>query len=96
MVKKAEKKQCWCKGCCKNWCETYEFYGIKNYTWNKCWDNFRNNGILSQYNFEATMVKQAFKSGKLSYTRFVGESLVWLAVVFGIICLLGKFICWIF
>ena len=96
MVKKAEKKQCWCKGCCNNWCETYEFYGIKNYTWNKCWDNFRNNGILSQYNFEATMVKQALKSGKLSYTRFVGESLVWLAVVVGIVCLLGKFICWIF
>tara|TARA_Y100000310_G_scaffold311090_1_gene357051 strand:- start:529 stop:819 length:291 start_codon:yes stop_codon:yes gene_type:complete len=96
MAKKKDKKQCWCKGCCNNWCETYEFYGIKNYTWNKCWDNVRNNGILSQYNFEATMVKKAFKSGKLSYTRFVGETLVWLAVVLGIVCLFGKFICWIF
>lgn len=98
--KKAEKKQCWCKGYCNNWCETYKFYGIKGYTFNTCWDNVRNNGILSQYKFETNMIKKALKSGKLTHTRLVGESLGWLfigiCIGYSVVCLFGKVICWIF
>ncbi len=95
MAKKKDKKQCWCKGCCNNWCETYEFYGIKNYTWNKCWAGAKKNGFGSQLYKEWGMLNKAVSTGKLSYTRLVGESIVWLAVVYGIGCLIGKLIAWI-
>ena len=41
------------------------------------------------------MLNKAVSTGKLSYTRLVGESIVWLAIVYGIGCLIGKLIAWI-
>jgi hypothetical protein len=96
MVKKAKKKQCWCKGCCNNWCETYEFYGIKNYTWNKSWDNVKKNGFGSQLSKEWGMIGKALSTGKLSYKRFVLETLVFLSIGFVVGCLIGKLLIWIF
>tara|TARA_B100000795_G_C22757386_1_gene422090 strand:- start:1017 stop:1289 length:273 start_codon:yes stop_codon:yes gene_type:complete len=79
----------------KSWKDTHEFYGIKNYTWNKCWDNVRNNGILSAPKFEINMIKKALKSGKLTHTRLVGESLGWLFIGGFVGFLIGTLLVWV-
>tara|TARA_R100001082_G_scaffold101726_1_gene71413 strand:- start:88 stop:354 length:267 start_codon:yes stop_codon:yes gene_type:complete len=78
----------------KSWKDTYEFYGIKNYTWSKSWKNVKKNGLRSQISKEWGMIGKALKSGKLSYKRFVLETLVMFAVGFGIGCLLGELVIW--
>ena len=42
------------------------------------------------------MIKKALKSGKLTHTRLVGESLGWLAVAVVVGYSIAKVICWIF
>ena len=79
----------------KSWKDTYEFYGIKNYTWNKSWKNVKKNGFGSQLSKEWGMIGKALKSGKLSYKRFVLETLVMFAVGFGIGCLIGELVIWV-
>mgnify|MGYP000178595786 CR=1 FL=1 len=78
----------------KSWKDTYEFYGIKNYTWSKSWKNVKKNGLRSQISKEWGMIGKALKSGKLSYKRFVLETLVMFAVGFGIGCLIGELVIW--
>jgi|TARA_B100001996_G_scaffold135594_1_gene103234 hypothetical protein len=79
----------------KSWKDTYEFYGIKNYTWSKSWKNVKKNGLRSQISKEWGMIGKALKSGKLSYKRFVLETLVMFAVGFGIGCLIGELVIWV-
>tara|TARA_Y100000385_G_scaffold147698_1_gene153264 strand:+ start:931 stop:1197 length:267 start_codon:yes stop_codon:yes gene_type:complete len=79
----------------KSWKDTYEFYGIKNYTWSKSWKNVKKNGLRSQLSKEWGMIGKALKSGKLSYKRFVLETLVMFAVGFGIGCLIGELVIWV-
>ena len=45
----------------KSWKDTYEFYGIKNYTWNKSWNNVKKNGFGSQVSKEWGMIGKALK-----------------------------------
>ncbi len=79
----------------KSWKDTYEFYGIRNYTWSKSWKNVKKNGLRSQISKEWGMIGKALKSGKLSYKRFVLETLVMFAVGFGIGCLIGELVIWV-
>jgi len=76
----------------KSWKDTYEFYGIKNYTWNKSWNNVKKNGFGSQVSKEWGMIGKALKSGKLSYKRFVLETLVFLSIGFVVGVLIGELI----
>ena len=78
----------------KSWKDTYEFYGIKNYTWSKSWKNVKKNGLRSQLSKEWGMIGKALKSGKLSYKRFVLETLVMFVVGLGIGYLLGELVIW--
>lgn len=78
----------------KSWKDTYEFYGIKNYTWSKSWKNVKKNGLRSQLSKEWGMIGKALKSGKLSYKRFVLETSVFLAIGFGLGCLIGELVIW--
>ena len=87
MVKK-DKKQCWCKD--------YEFYGLKGFQFNWSWSGVKQYGFWGQTKREWNLITTSLKSGKLSYTRFVGETLVWFAIGFGVGCLIGKFLIWIF
>lgn len=91
MVKKADKKQCWC-----SWCKDYEFYGLEGFQCNWSWSGVKQYGFWGQTKKEWNFISTSLKSGKLSYTRFVGETLVWLAIGLGIGCLIGKFIGWLF
>jgi len=79
----------------KSWKDTYEFYGIKNYTWSKSWKNVKKNGLRSQISKEWGMIGKALKSGKLSYKRFVLETLVMFAIGFGVGCLIGELVIWV-
>ena len=79
----------------KSWKDTYEFYGIENYTWTKSWNNIKKNGFGSQLSKEWGMIGKALKSGKLSYKQFVLETLVMFAVGFGIGCLIGELVIWV-
>ena len=80
----------------KSWKDTYEFYGIKNYTWNKSWNNLKKNGVRSQLSKEWGMIGKALSTGKLTYTRLIVETLILFAIGFGIGCLIGKLLIWIF
>jgi hypothetical protein len=80
----------------KSWRDTYEFYGIKNYTWNKSWNNLKKNGVRSQLSKEWGMIGKALSTGKLTYTRLIVETLILFAIGFGIGCLIGKLLIWIF
>ena len=79
----------------KSWKEPYEFYGIKNYTWNKSWDNLKKNGVRSQLSKEWGMVGKALETGKLTYTRLIVETLILFAIGFGVGCLIGSLILWV-
>jgi hypothetical protein len=78
----------------KSWKDTYEFYGIKNYTWSKSMKNMKNIGFRAQTLKEWGMIGKALKSGKLSYKRFVLETLVFLSIGFVVGCLIGELIIW--
>ena len=80
----------------KSWKDTYEFYGIKNYTWSKSWKNVKKNGLRSQLSKEWGMIGKALKSGKLSYKRFVLETLVFFVIGGFIGFLLGTLLSWLF
>ena len=80
----------------KSWKDTYEFYGIKNYTWNKSWKYVKKNGFGSQMSKEWGMIGEALKSGKLSYKRFVLETLVFFVIGGFIGFLLGTLLSWLF
>ncbi len=78
----------------KSWKDTYEFYGIKNYTWNKSWNNIRKNGFGSQLHKEWGMISKALSTGKLTYTRLIVETLVFLSIGFAVGILMGEFVIW--
>ena len=67
----------------KSWKDTYEFYGIKNYTWNKSWKNVKKNGFGSQMSKEWGMIGKALKS-----------TLVFLSIGFVVGMLIGELIIW--
>ena len=78
----------------KSWKDTYEFYGIKNYTWNKSWNNVKKNGFGSQLHKEWGMIGKALSTGKLTYTRLIVDTLILFAIGFGVGCLIGELIIW--
>ena len=78
----------------KSWKDTYEFYGIKNYTWSKSMKNMKKIGFRAQTLKEWGMIGKALKSGKLSYKRFVLETLVFLSIGFVVGTLIGELIIW--
>ena len=79
----------------KSWKDTYEFYGIKNYTWSKSWKNVKKNGLRSQISKEWGMIGKALKSGKLTYTRLIVESFVYLSLGYLTGMLIGELVIWI-
>ena len=78
----------------KSWKDTYEFYGIKNYTWNKSWKNVKKNGFGSQMSKEWGMIGKALSTGKLTYTRLIVETLILFAIGFVVGCLIVDLIIW--
>ena len=78
----------------KSWKDTYEFYGIKNYTWSKSMKNMKNIGFRAQTLKEWGMIGEALKSGKLSYRRFIAESFVFLALGFLTGMITCEFVIW--
>ena len=79
----------------KSWKDTYEFYGIKNYTWTNSWKNLKKNGFRSQISEEWGMIGKALKSGKLTYTRLIVESFVYLSLGYLTGMLIGELVIWI-
>jgi len=78
----------------KSWKDTYEFYGIKNYTWSKSMKNMKKIGFRAQTLKEWGMIGKALKSRKLTYTRLIGETLVLFLIGGFVGFLIGELIIW--
>ena len=78
----------------KSWKDTFEFYGIKNYTWNNSMKSYKKDGVWFTTKKEWGMIGKALKSGKLSYGRLFVESFVYLSIGFLSGMLVGEIIIW--